>query len=98
MRNYGNSMKEIRKSNGLSLKDVEEKTGISNQNISRWEQNKVMPSIEHCEKLADFYGITIDELIGREKPYTENGIKNFTNTGIIGKNNKGNVINFNSDK
>lgn len=25
-----------------------------------------MPSIEFCIRLADFYGISIDELIGRE--------------------------------
>jgi transcriptional regulator with XRE-family HTH domain len=42
-------------------------TGIKQQNISRWENNKAIPSIENCEILADFYGITIDELIGRDE-------------------------------
>jgi transcriptional regulator with XRE-family HTH domain len=40
---------------------------ISHQNISRWESGQVLPSIDFCVKLADFYGITLDELVGRDR-------------------------------
>ncbi len=65
MRNYGEILKEHRKANGLSLLDVEKATGISNQNLSRWEKGRVIPSIAFCEILADFYCVTLDELVGR---------------------------------
>ncbi|MDE6868030.1 MAG: helix-turn-helix domain-containing protein [Clostridia bacterium] len=66
MNNYGEALKELRLERGLSLIQLEKATGISNVNLSRWERGEVIPSIEFCVKLADFYGITVDELIGRE--------------------------------
>ncbi len=67
MKNYGEILKEHRKNAGKSLLDIEKATGISNQNLSRWEQGKVLPNIDFCVQLADYYGITLDELVGREK-------------------------------
>lgn len=66
MKNIGAILKEHRIVSGKTLKDVEEATGISNQNLSRWENGKVIPNIEFCIKLADFYGISLDELVGRD--------------------------------
>lgn len=43
-----------------------QKIGTSHQNICRWENGDVLPSIDYCVKLADFYGITLDELVGRD--------------------------------
>ena len=66
MENYGKSLKEQRKLHKKSLLEVQKATGISNSNLSRWEQNKVLPNIDFCVKLADYYEITLDELIGRD--------------------------------
>lgn len=66
MENYGLSIKENRLSRGKTLLDIERDTGISNANLSRWERGEVLPNIDFCVKLADYYGISIDELIGRE--------------------------------
>ena len=65
MINYGENLKEHRLARGITLKEIEKVTGINNGNISRWERNEVLPNIDFCVKLADFYGITLDELIGR---------------------------------
>lgn len=66
MKNYGEILKEHRIMRGKTLLDVEKATGISNANLSRWESGKVIPSITFCEQLADFYGISLDELVGRK--------------------------------
>lgn len=63
---YGEEIKYQRKKRNKTLKQVEADTGISNTNLSRWESGKVIPSIEFCAKLADYYNISIDELIGRK--------------------------------
>ena len=62
--NYGTTMKELRLERGLSLRQVEKATGISNQNLSRWERNEVMPGVDACVLLAKFYCVSIEELIG----------------------------------
>ena len=67
MRNYGEEIKEQRILHGYSQRELAKATGIKQQNISRWENNLAIPSIENCEILADFYGITLDELVGRDR-------------------------------
>lgn len=66
MEEYGKNFKEIRKLNKKTLIQVEQATGISNENLSRWENGKSLPNIDFCVKLADFYGISLDELVGRD--------------------------------
>ena len=63
----GEILKEQREKLGLSQSIVASKINTSHQNISRWESGKIMPSIDFCVKLADLYGISLDELIGRDK-------------------------------
>ena len=62
---YGKIFKELRLEKGLSQRDLASKTGISQQAISFWEQDKRTPNMDDCIKLADFYEITLDELVGR---------------------------------
>lgn len=64
--NVGDALKEQRENLGLSIMELSRKTGVSHQNLSRWEANQVAPNIYACMKLADFYGITLDELVGRK--------------------------------
>ncbi len=66
MINYGNAIREQREIANISRLELSQKIGTSQQNISRWERGEVLPSIDFCVKLADFYNISIDELIGRD--------------------------------
>lgn len=63
---YGEELRYQREQHNLSQMELSRKTGIKQQNISRWESGEVLPNIDFCVKLADFYGITLDELVGRE--------------------------------
>ena len=66
MKNYGDALKYQREINNLSQSELAKQTKLNQQAISLWENNKRIPSIENCEILADFYGITLDELVGRD--------------------------------
>lgn len=66
MLNYGEALKYQREINGYSQSELARKTGLKQQMISYWEANKGLPNIDFCVQLADFYGISLDELIGRE--------------------------------
>ena len=50
----------------LTQGELAKETGITQAAISRWEDDLRVPNIESCIKLADFYGISVDELIGHE--------------------------------
>ncbi len=64
MHNYGEKLKNRREEYGISQAELAKRIGTSHQNINRWEKG-VLPNIDFCVKLADFYRITLDELIGR---------------------------------
>ncbi|MBQ8658423.1 MAG: helix-turn-helix transcriptional regulator [Clostridia bacterium] len=65
--NYGQYFKELRNEKNLSQRDLAKATGISQQAISFWEQNKRTPNMDDCIILADFYEISLDELVGRDR-------------------------------
>ena len=64
----GQALKYQREINGLSQSDLARKTGLKQQMISWWEADKGLPGIEPCIVLADFYGISLDDLLGRDYP------------------------------
>lgn len=66
MKNYGEELRQQRLISGYTQEQVSKATGISQSNISAWENNVYAPSIDFCIILADFYGITLDELVGRD--------------------------------
>ena len=53
----------LRNIKGLTQEQVAEVIGISRQSYSKWEQGETLPDIDKCDKLARFYGVTIDSLL-----------------------------------
>ena len=53
----------LRNIKGLTQEQVAEVIGISRQSYSKWEQGETLPDIDKCDKLARFYGVTIDSLV-----------------------------------
>ena len=62
-----NKIAELRKTCNLSQRQLAEKIGTSQANLSRWEQGLNEPSIIECWKLADFFDVSIDILCGRKE-------------------------------
>lgn len=63
---YGKEIRSQRKALGLTQDDVSKATGLSQSTISWIELDNGLANIQQCVLLADFYGISLDELIGRE--------------------------------
>ena len=62
----GEELKALRKFHNLTQTALSQATQIPQSTISAWEQGVNIPNVVDCIKLADFYGITLDELIGRK--------------------------------
>ena len=62
---------KYRKELGLTQEGLAQKLGVTNQAVSKWESGLSCPDIALLPQLADLFGITIDELFGREAPKTE---------------------------
>ena len=64
---YGKEIRNARLAFGASQTQVSKATGLPQNTISWIELDKGIPNIWQCVLLADYYGITIEELIGHEK-------------------------------
>ena len=53
----------LRNIRGMTQEEVAEVIGISRQSYSKWEQGETIPDIEKCDRLAKFYGVSIDALV-----------------------------------
>ena len=57
----------LRNIRGMTQEEVAEVIGISRQSYSKWEQGETIPDIEKCDRLAKFYGVSIDALIHQDE-------------------------------
>ncbi len=58
-------LKELRKAHNKTLKDVAEAFNTSPQVISRYELEQTEPDFATLNKLADYFDVSIDYLLGR---------------------------------
>ena len=61
---FGEKIKAFRMSRGLSQVDLAGKLGVTKQSVSNWENENIMPSIDMLIKIAEFFSVTTDFLLG----------------------------------
>ena len=49
---------------GFTQKEVEKETGIKQSTLTKYENGKLEPDLEKLGILADFYGVSVDWLLG----------------------------------
>lgn len=64
--NIGQKIRELRKRDGRTQDTMAEAIGVTAQAISRWEKGGAYPDMELIPSIANYFGITIDELFGYE--------------------------------
>ena len=61
--NIGNNLKVLRKNKNITQEELAQYLSVSPQSVSKWENNISAPDISMLPVLADFYNISIDELL-----------------------------------
>lgn len=62
---YGERLKELRKKKGLSQKELTDRLNLNRSTYARYETSSTQPDYETLEKLADFFEVTTDYILGR---------------------------------
>ncbi len=62
----GEKIKKLRQAHGMTQEKLASYLRISPQSISKWENNNAMPDISLIVPIANFFGITTDELFDRD--------------------------------
>ena len=63
-----NKLKVFRAMHDLTQDNLAEKLGVTRQTINAIEKQRYNPSLKLAFKLADFFGVTIEELFIRDSP------------------------------
>ena len=63
----GTFLKLLRKEKNLTQEQLAEQLGVSNRTVSRWENGNNMPDISLLAEIAEFYDVSIPELIYGER-------------------------------
>ena len=62
----GQRLQRLRKRANLTQEEVATKLNITPQAISKWENDVSAPDISLLGEIADMFGVTVDELLGRQ--------------------------------
>ena len=71
-KSIGSFLAELRKEKGLTQRDLADYLNVSDKTVSHWECDKYSPDISVIPILAEFFGISCDELLRGERKSPEN--------------------------
>ncbi len=76
----GMMIASLRKENGMTQLDLAEKMGVTDKAVSKWERDLSCPDVNTIPKLAEAFGISVDELMQIKAESQEESKKDITPT------------------
>ena len=64
--NFAIKLRELRKASGMTQEQLAAEFGVSVQAVSKWETAASYPDIELMPRIADLFGVSLDELLRDE--------------------------------
>ena len=74
----GNRIRELRKNNGLTMKQLGQQIGLAESTISQYETGKRSPDNETLLKLGEIFGVTVGYILGSEEKENTPGEQTLT--------------------
>lgn len=65
--NFSKRLQDLRKSKNMSQPELATIIDVSDRSISAWERGLTFPNTETAIKLADFFNVSTDYLLARDK-------------------------------
>lgn len=64
---FHEKLQELRKARGLTQEELAEALFVSRTAVSKWESGRGYPNIDSLKSLAEFFSVTVDEMLSGEK-------------------------------
>lgn len=75
----GNKVRELRKKRGLTQEQLAENIGVSFQAVSKWENDIALPDITLVPVIAQYFGVSTDEILCYDSTEKDNEIERLVN-------------------
>lgn len=69
---FGDQIKNLRMSKCLNQVEMAKILGVTKQSVSNWENENIMPSVDMLIKLARFFNVSTDYLLGLTEKHALN--------------------------
>lgn len=66
--NIAKNISELRKASEITQAELAEKLNYSDKSISKWERGDGVPDVVVLQKIADLFGVTLNDIVSDEKP------------------------------
>lgn len=61
---FGEILKDLRRKNDITQEELADILGVTSQSVSRWEKGACYPDMELLPAIANYFGVTVDDLLG----------------------------------
>lgn len=75
----GANLRALRRQREITQEELADILGVSYQSVSRWENNTCYPDMELLPTLAEFFGVTIDHLLGVDAATEQHKVTEYLN-------------------
>ena len=65
--NLAKNLSQLRRAKGLSQEKAAEAVGVTRQALAKWESGETTPDVLYSDKLAELYGVSLDDLLHYEQ-------------------------------
>lgn len=99
---FGHKLRDLRKQSNLSQIELAKALNITNQTLSHYELNKRIPDLNMISKMADYFDISVDYLLGRvdqneiyvSENLTQYNHEDFTNIKNLSDENQKKILDY----
>jgi len=81
--NIAKNITELRKASEITQAELAEKLNYSDKSVSKWERGDGVPDVIVLNKIAELFGVTLNDLVSDEKPKLPKKKPYLTNRIII---------------
>lgn len=67
MKQLSKRLKDLREAKGLSSEELAKNIGLAKSTVWAYENGKKQVSVEHLERLADYFEVSVDSMLNRSE-------------------------------
>lgn len=75
----GETIKNMRREKDITQEELADMLGVSCQSVSRWETGACYPDMELLPVLSEFFGVTVDKLLGIDERIEQKNVDQYLN-------------------